>query len=303
MAEDVYAGAYMQKLLEPNADFTLYISKSITLFLNEPEDENLKTAFEYVMGIEKKKGQEKEKIKKEEKEGFIDTRAEQKNEKEKGNKAGNEDGDRNGDIDGDSNDIDKSQIKNDGDISPNFDKSSINKNESEKNEEPIKESAEDTETNKQNLEQELLKKELAIKLSLVKGYHYFHKIGFSISQLQTELASMKEDFLLLDKQANNNFKTLKRCKKKNIIYQEKLKQVKKSRKRAEVYEQLSTEILKLDDVESVKKNQRQQKEIIKKINKKIEKAKQVTAFNDENVFKTMEQINSMIAFSAPLENI
>lgn len=294
MAEDVYAGAHMQKLLEPNADFTLYISKSISLFLNEPEDANLKQAVENVIGVVEEGRQEEENKKKLEKEKLMSTGEEQKS--ENGNESESKDKNEKN--------KDKSQTENDAHISPNYDKNIINKNEGETNKEPLKESeVELTETNKKNLEQERLKEELAKKLSLVKGYHYFHKIGFSISQLQTELASMKQDFLLLNKKANKNFKTLKRCKKKKMIYQEKLKEVKETRKRTEIYEQLSTEILKLEDVKSVKKKQKQQKEIITKIEKKIEKAKRVTAFNDQNVFKTMEQINSMIAFSTPFENI
>ncbi|CRH00970.1 conserved Plasmodium protein, unknown function [Plasmodium relictum] len=149
--------------------------------------------------------------------------------------------------------------------------------------------------------EENINKILEENVSLLNGYSYFSRIGHNINLLHTELSSIKKDFLFLSKQTRVKVKKLKNIKKKNIIYKGLLEEVKEDRKRKELYEKLSIEIKKLDDVRKVQKKQKAEKYSIENFEKKIKNIESTISSNNNNVLKTIEQINEIISTNLQID--
>ncbi|GAW81860.1 hypothetical protein, conserved [Plasmodium gonderi] len=143
--------------------------------------------------------------------------------------------------------------------------------------------------------EEIKKNLLSENLSLLNGYTYFNRIGSNINLLHTELHGLRRDFLFLSKKTKKNIKGLKIIKKKNKIYHGLLDEIKKDRKRKEIYEILCSEIQKLEDVNKLEKKQNKEKSDIENLEKKIQNIENTIKMNDQNIQRAIQQINDIVS--------
>ncbi|CDU18861.1 hypothetical protein YYC_05171 [Plasmodium yoelii 17X] len=158
---------------------------------------------------------------------------------------------------------------------------------------------EDQTTDANEKEKEKEKSYLDENLSILNGYLYFNKIENSINMLNTELSSIKSDFMFLSKRTICDVKKLKRIKKKNKVYKRLLEQIKKYRKRKEIYEILSIEGQKLENVNILQNKQNNEKNEIQKLKKKIQTIENNIKLNDENIQKAIHKIDEALLTYLP----
>ncbi|CXI62693.1 conserved Plasmodium protein, unknown function [Plasmodium berghei] len=163
----------------------------------------------------------------------------------------------------------------------------------------IEENNSDDKTTDTSIINEKQKNYLDENISILNGYLYFNRIENSINMLNTELSTIKSDFMFLSKRTICDVKKLKRIKKKNKVYKRLLEQIKKYRKRKEIYEILSIEGQKLENVSTLQNMQNKEKNEIQKLKKKIQTIENNIKLNDENIQKAIHKIDEALLTYLP----
>lgn len=294
--EESYQGACIQSLFEPKVDFNLNINKSIKLFITDlknldhylnvnekntptecngsskPKSTNLENHT-----YEKLETAKKEIIEESIKEEKIETGRDKQGEDEKKE-------------------------------NESVEKGITEKNEKREDEETLKNKSNENseEMKNENIKSEIPDNinEMKVKenISFINGLAYFNKIGCNIDQLYTELETIKKDFNFLNNKTKRKIKQLKKIKKRNRHYQDLLDHVKEERKRIEIYEHMSSEIRKYDDIEIVKKKQKVKIDSINNIKQQIKETQDAITRNNQSLLKTVEKINQVLAESLSSEN-